>query len=174
MLLEGNNNISLRNLYIQDKVKLAELANTKYIWDNVRDFFPHPYTEKDAKEFIELCNSEKPKVTFAIDLGKELVGVTGLELQKDVYRKSAEIGYWVGEAYRNKGVATEAVKLMVNYGFEKLNLNRIYSGVFEYNRASQKVLLKCGFTYEGKFTNAVIKNNKVINELRYAILRENT
>ncbi len=172
MLALKKENIKLRELKLADKTKLTSLANNKNIWNNVRDFFPSPYTENDAIHFIELCNKEDPKITFAIEFCNEFVGVTGLVLQSDIYRKSAEIGYWIGEPHWNKGIATEAVNLMIRYGFENLKLNRIFTGVFEHNRASQRVLEKCGFIHEGIFEHAIIKNNKLINEYRYGIAKQ--
>ena len=163
--------IKLRPLLSNDSLKLSELANNKKIWDNVRDFFPHPYSENNAIEFIEICRKEDPQVTFAIEFEGELVGVIGLIPQSDIYALSAEIGYWIGEQYWNNGIATEAIGLIVPYGFYTLDLRRIYSGVFDFNKASQRVLEKCGFELEGIFKNAIIKNNKIVNEYRYAIVR---
>lgn len=171
MLVLSKDNIRLRELQPADNERLAELANNKKIWDNVRDFFPHPYTQKDANEFIGICAKENPKTTFAIEFHKELTGVAGLVLQTDIYRKSAEIGYWIGEPYWNKGIATSAVKLLVNYGFESLKLYRIFTGVFEYNKASQKVLEKCGFKHEGIFEKSVFKNNTIFDEYRYGMVK---
>ena len=94
-------------------------------------------------------------------------------IQKDVYQKSAEIGYWIGEPFWGKGIATKAVELITKYGFDELNLNRIYTGVFEYNIVSMKVLEKNGFQKEGIFKNAVLKNDKVYDEHRfYKLSRE--
>lgn len=64
---------------------------------------------------------------------------------KDVYRKSAEIGYFIGEQYCNKGIASKAVKLLTDYGFNELKIIRIHTGIFEYNKASMSVLEKCGY-----------------------------
>lgn len=171
MLVLSGDTIRLRELQPADKQRLAELANNKNIWNNVRDFFPHPYTEKDAVEFIEICSEQNPKTTFAIEFQNVLAGVAGLVLQTDIYRKTAEIGYWIGEPYWNNGFATEAVSLLVDHGFNNLKLIRIFTGVFENNKASQRVLEKCGFKHEGIFENAVIKNNKIINEYRYGIVK---
>lgn len=171
MLVLSKDNIRLREFQPSDKKRLAELANNKKIWDNVRDFFPYPYTERDAIEFIETCMKENPITTFAVECQKELVGVAGLILQTDIYKKTAEIGYWIGEPHWNKGIATKAVKLLVNYGFEGLKLRRIFSGVFENNKASQKVLEKCGFRHEGIFEKSVLKNSSIIDEYRYAIVK---
>ena len=163
--------VRLRQLRTTDSPRLSELANNKNIWDNVRDFFPHPYSEKNAVEFIELVGKEDPKVTFAIDFQGELVGVIGLVPQSDIYRLSAEIGYWIGEPFWNKGITTQAIRLLTHYGFHTLDLQRIYTGVFDYNKASQRVLEKCGFVLEGIFKHAIIKNNKTIDEYRYALIK---
>lgn len=162
--------IRLRDFSDLDQVRLAELCNNKKIWDNVRDLLPSPYTEQNALEFIRLCQQEVPTSTFAIEYKGELAGCIGLVKQTDVYRLGAELGYWIGEPYWGLGIATRAVELITSYGFNKLGLIRIYSGVFEFNAASQRVLEKSGFKLEGIFEKSIIKNNKVHNELRYAKL----
>src|SRR5437763_13691048 len=98
--------IILRKLTIKDKDSLALLANNKKIWDNLRDYLPFPYTENHAADFIDLVKDENPITTFAIDYQDQLCGVISLVKQQDVYRLSAEIGYWIGESFWNKGIAT--------------------------------------------------------------------
>ena len=164
--------VNLRELKPSDKERMALLANNKKIWDNVRDAFGHPYTEKNAEAFIgHQAKSETEKV-FAIDCNNELCGLIGLILQNDVYRKSAELGYWIGEPFWGKGIATEAVKSIVRYAFENLKLKRIYAGTFEYNLGSMKTLEKNGFQKEGIARMAVFKNGKFWDEHRYALLAE--
>ena len=166
MLSEGK--ISLRSLNIADKMILASLANNKNIFDNVRDYFPFPYKESDAEEFIQSVQRENPQTTFAIEYESQFCGVCGLMLQADIYRKTAEIGYWIGEPFWNKGIATTAVKLLTQYGFNHLNLVRIHTGVFEYNLASMKVLEKNGYEKDGIFKNSILKNGSIWNEHRYS------
>jgi [ribosomal protein S5]-alanine N-acetyltransferase len=168
-LFLGSGKIRLRQLKAADSVRLSQLANNKNIWENVRDFFPHPYTEENAIEFIELCSKENPQVTFAIEYNSNLAGVIGLVLQTDIYRLSAEIGYWIGQPFWNKGIASNAIKIIVDYGFNTLQLQRIFTGVFDFNKASQRILEKNGFVLEGIFKRAIIKNNKIIDEYRYGI-----
>lgn len=166
MLQDGN--ILLRPLQTEDAHALALLANNKKIWDNLRDFIPHPYTAEDAVSFIKFTQTENPAMTFAINYGNELCGVIGLIGQHDIYKRTAEVGYWIGEPFWNKGIATTALRLITDYGFTHLNLIRIYTGVFEYNLASMKVLLNNGFEKEGVFRKAVIKNGNVYDEYRFA------
>lgn len=164
--------ITLRRLKPSDKTQMAQLANNKKIWNHVRDYFPHPYTEKDAEVFIKAQSKDSSIVNFAIDYDGEFCGVIGLILQKDVYRKSAETGYWIGEPFWGKGIATKAVQLIVDHGFNELKLVRIYAGVFEYNMASMKVLEKNGFQKEGISKKAVYKNGKIWDEHKYYLLNE--
>lgn len=160
--------ITLQSLKPEDAKPLAILANNKNIWDNVRDYMPHPYSEKDGADFIEMVQKEDPTHTFGIRYNEELAGVVGLVAQEDVYRKSAEIGYWIGEPFWGKGIATQAVHILTNYGFDHLGLLRIYAGVFEYNMGSMKVLEKNGYHKEGIFKKALIKNEQIWDEHRYA------
>jgi [ribosomal protein S5]-alanine N-acetyltransferase len=134
--------IILRRLHESDAPALAQLANNKKVLDNVRDILPHPYTLDDAYFFINLPRQEAVPVSFAIEYSGAFADVIGLVPQKDVYRKTAEIGYWLGEPFWNKGFATRAVKLFTDYRFNELGFIRIYTGVFEYNIGSMKVLKK--------------------------------
>ena len=164
--------IKIRDLKLSDKAQLAKLANNKKVWDNLRDYIPYPYTESDAEFFIELTHKEDPKQTFGIEYKGKLSGVIGLVVQKDVYQKSAEIGYWLGEPFWGNGIATSAVELITKYGFDTLDLNRIYTGVFEFNIASMRVLEKNGYKKEGIFKNAILKNDRICDEHRFYKLNE--
>ena len=165
-------NIRLRPLRYADKQRLSELANNTKIWDNLRDMFPHPYTLEDAEKFLDSVKQQDPQMTFAIEYEFMLAGVIGLILQTDVYRKSAEIGYWLGEPFWGKGITTTAVRLATSYAFETLNLIRVYAGIFEGNEASKRVLEKNGYKLEGISRKSVFKNNKMLDEYRYGIVKQ--
>jgi len=162
----------LREWKLTDSASLAENANNINIWNNVRDYFPHPYSEKDGIKFIELCLSKpKPATDFAIAVDGKAMGGIGIVPQNDVERISAEIGYWIGENYWNKGIMTEAAKQMVTYVFTTFPLQKIYAPIFDFNIASQKVLQKAGFNQEAILKQAAIKNNKVIDLHYYSLTK---
>ncbi|MGI8950398.1 MAG: GNAT family N-acetyltransferase [Chitinophagaceae bacterium] len=163
--------IILRPLQCNDKSALASLANNKKIWDNVRDILPFPYTMDDAEFFINLTKQENPQLNFAIEYDGAFCGIIGLTPQKDVYRRTAEIGYWIGEPFWNKGIATTAVKLITLYGLESFNFIRIHTGVFEYNTGSMRVLEKNGYAKDGIFKKSVFKNEKIWDEHRFSIIK---
>jgi len=167
-------NIKLRKLFPDDKYRLAELANNKKISINMRDAFPHPYTLEDAEKFITASNGKDPQEVFAIEYNGEYVGNIGLHKANDVYRKSAEIGYFLGEPFWNKGIMTKVVELICEYGFRELDIVRIHTGVFEYNKASRRVLTKCGFVKEGVFKSALYRNGKIYDEIRFARIKSSS
>jgi RimJ/RimL family protein N-acetyltransferase len=164
--------VSIRNLHESDAHRLAILANNKNISRNLRDVFPHPYSFEDAVLFINGCLKQKPATVFAIEYKGEYVGNIALIPETDVYRKTAVIGYFIGEDYWNKGIVTTAVNLICEFGFNQLGYARIHTGVFEYNTASQRVMEKCGFSKEGVFKNAVYKAGALWDEVRYAKINE--
>jgi RimJ/RimL family protein N-acetyltransferase len=114
----------------------------------------------------------KPVQLFAIEYNGVHVGNVGVHPMDDVYCKSAEIGYFLGEEYWNKGIMSRAVKLAVDYAFAELDVVRIFTGIFDYNTASGRVLEKCGFRKEAVFEKAVFKNGNFYDEIRYAIIKK--
>lgn len=163
-------NFELRQWQRGDEISLAKHANSIKIWNNVRDYFPHPYTIKHAFEWVNLVENDPNN--FAIIVDGEAVGGIALVIQHDIYRKNAEIGYWLSEDYWGRSIMTNAVKQVVDYGFEHLGIHRIYAGIFEYNKPSAQVLLKAGFRHEATLTEAVFKNGQFWDDLVYSILRE--
>lgn len=173
MIIAQNEDVILRYLEETDVFKLAEYANNEKVSVNLRDSFPSPYTIENAKGFVEMVNKQNPKTFFAIEYRGEYVGNISLSVGTDVYRNSAEIGYFIGEPFWNKGITTKAVNLMTNFGFERLGVVRIYTGVFAFNQSSQRVLEKCGFEKEAIFRSSITKNGKIYDEIRFAKVKVN-
>ncbi len=160
--------VTIRKFRRNDKFAMAEIANNEKVAMNLRDAFPSPYSVEDAQKFISMCLRQKPYQVFAIEFEGEYVGNIGLHQQGDVYRKTAELGYFIGEPWWGRGITTRAVKLICEYGFRELEVIKIFSGVFSFNTASQRVLEKCGFEREAVLRNAVIKKGQICDEIRYA------
>jgi RimJ/RimL family protein N-acetyltransferase len=158
---------------MSDAASLAENADNIRVWNNVRDYFPNPYSEEDGRQFIGMVLSKpKPATDKAIVIDGKAVGGVGIVLQTDVERVSAEMGYWLGEKYWNRGVMTEVVREMVSYAFLHFpELRKIYAPVFDFNIASQRVLQKAGFEREGVLKQAAIKNGNVVDLHYYSVLK---
>lgn len=162
----------IRSFRPEDAASLAEAANNRRIWRNLNDYFPHPYTIEDARSWIARTQQESPEQNFAIASGSEVIGGIGLKLRDDVFRRSAEIGYWIGEPYWGRGIATAALRALTDDAFERLDLVRIDAGVFEWNPASCRVLEKAGYVQEARLRKSVSKDGQIIDRLIYARLRE--
>jgi RimJ/RimL family protein N-acetyltransferase len=161
----------LRPFALSDVMSVAYHANNIKVAANLRDIFPFPYTVKDAEFFIgQVTNADPLQVNFAIEVEGEAVGSIGFHLMSDVYRKNAEVGYWLGEKYWGQGIVSEALAAIVKYVFRNYSVHRIFANVFETNLVSMRVLEKSGFTKEAIHKNAIIKNGKVMDEHVYVKL----
>lgn len=110
----------------------------------------------------------------AIAVNGEAVGGIGLTLGApgDVHRKTAELGYWLGEDYWGRGIMAEAISAICSYGFSHYGLLRIFAEPYATNTGSRRVLEKCGFVLEGILCNHVIKGGQVLDACMYARLPE--
>ncbi len=161
--------IRLQDINLAKPEEIQHLANNHTIAVNLRDVFPHPYTIEDTISFIGLASNGSLGHVFGIFNDNIFVGVCSLIPQQDVYRINAEIGYWIGEPYWGKGYATETVKQLVEFAFQKLNLHRVYAYIFEYNDASMRVLEKAGFMKEAIIKQSIVKDGKLFDEHLYSI-----
>src|SRR5215467_3698124 len=109
----------------EDVEALPSIANNRKIWMNVRDLFPHPYTSEDAQRWVSSCNTNPLHHNFAITKDDLLIGGIGLHLWTDVYRRVAEIGYWIGEPFWGQGYCTETVKKVCEWAFASFDIVRI-------------------------------------------------
>src|SRR5215207_5910541 len=126
----------IRSWRAGDEPSLARHANSRKIWLNVRDRFPHPYTIAAAEDWVANASTAHPETQFAIEVDGEAAGGIGLFLQEDVSRFTAEIGYWLGESYWGRGLATTVVRRFTDYAFDSFDLTRIYGNIFDWNEAS--------------------------------------
>ncbi len=162
------NSVKLRPLTKQDAPVMANLANNIEIWKNVRDYFPHPYQLSDAETYISKIAENQNNHVFAIEFDNQFVGITGFFGQADVYRHSAEIGYWIGQPYWGKGIGTSAISQLCDIAFNQVGVRRLYAGVFGYNIGSCRLLEKAGFSLEGIGKLAILKNDTLHDEYRYS------
>lgn len=151
-----------------DKTSLVRLGNNRRIWRNLLDRFPHPYTDEDADAWFALLEAMPEPTHWAIDVAGEAVGSIGVDLGKGMFAKSAEFGYWIGEPYWGRGIATAAVGRVAPYALEHFGLARLESPVFEWNPASMRVLERCGFQREGVLRKSILKDGELIDQVLYA------
>ena len=157
-------NITLRPWKESDAQDLYNLAKSPNIGP-MAGWPPHKSVE-ESLNVIKTIFSKKE--TYAIISKGKIVGCVGLlfypNCNHDWGKDSAEIGYWVGEEFQNKGIATKASKILVERAFKELNVNAIYGTYDLDNVKSKRVLEKLGFKFykEMEYTNGDNNKHKII------------
>jgi [ribosomal protein S5]-alanine N-acetyltransferase len=160
----------VRSFLETDVAPLALHANNPAIWRNLRDGAPDPYTEDDARTFIARVSAQRPETAFAIAVDGEAVGSIGFTLGHNVERISAEVGYWVSEAYWGRGIATASVRAVTAFAMAEHGLTRVFALPFAENAASCRVLEKAGFTREARLRKSAKKAGRVTDQYLYAFV----
>jgi [ribosomal protein S5]-alanine N-acetyltransferase len=172
--------ISLRELSVNDAKSITSFMSYD-IAKNLYDV-PYPYTLKNALDYIESSHRDFilfSALHFAVDYSKSLandpmifVGVTSL---KDIDRvnKRASLGYWIGQEYWCKGIATKSVQLIISYAFSELGLQEIYAYVFSENKPSISVLEKNGMIKIGEVNEYHSLTGMYRTSLKYMINERN-
>jgi len=164
----------LRPFCIDDASAVQQLAGDREIADTTLNI-PHPYADSMAESWIETHKAgyeTDSSVTFAVVLRDEacLIGAIGLTIDSRFNR--AELGYWTGKPFWNKGYATEAANAVIEFGFADLRLNRMLARHLARNPSSGRVMEKIGMQQEGIARQDVMKWEKYEDMVSYGILRE--
>jgi RimJ/RimL family protein N-acetyltransferase len=99
-------------------------------------------------------------------------GGIGFAARSDVERTSAEVGYWVGESYWGRGIATEALEAITRYAVDRHGFTRVFALPFAWNAASCRVLEKAGYALEARLRRSAVKNGRITDQMQYAFVVE--
>ena len=160
----------LRSWRPTDLDSLVHHANNRNVWITLRDRFPHPYTVEAGKAWLSFSAAEDPPTSLTIDVEGTAVGGIGVVLGLDVHSHSGEIGYWLGEAYWGRGIASAAVQGFVPWAAQTFGLTRFFAEVFETNASSMRVLEKSGFVREGLLRHQVRKDGRYLDQAVYGLV----
>jgi RimJ/RimL family protein N-acetyltransferase len=164
---------ALRLWRLDDAESLVKHANNINVARQLRDRFPHPYSRANASAFLKAATSAPEASNLAIEADSQAIGAIGYVSGIDVERYSAEIGYWLGEAYWGQGIATEALVLMTTHVFESMNILRLFALPFADNAGSIRVLEKAGYVREATLRSSSVKYGQPRDQLLYARVNEN-
>lgn len=169
------NRFIIRPFIKTDAEKIYEACNDFEISKTTLGI-PFPYTLEDSQNFIDYTNnaiSSQKSYELAITLKEntnEVVGCISLMGIKRPANK-AELAYWVAKKYWNSGIATEAAKAIIEYGFNTLNLHSIFARFLDNNPASGKVMQKIGMKYVGRMREHEYKFGQYYDVFYYEILK---
>jgi len=156
----------------EDIDDLARNADHPEVARFLRDRFPSPYTRQDAIAFVETVAAASPREFRAIDIDGAAAGGIGIHPGSDVHRRSGELGYWLAPVHWRAGIMTAVVNGYVPAMMDALGLVRVSAMAYEPNVASQRLLERCGFAFEGRQRRAIVKNGVIMDALVYARVRE--
>ena len=163
MHLQVADKICITEFRSTDRSTCVTLINDPYIFDNTLRI-PSPYTSSDFDSWLAIVehntDPDGRPVNFVIREDESLIGSIGFD--KLVINDSAEIGYWLGEPWRGRGVMTKVVHAACELAFSQWQLSRIFAHVFDGNIASDRVLLKNGFRHEGPLATPPTKDGRTI------------
>lgn len=149
MMIETNRLI-LRAWNAEDAKALYELAKNPNVGPSAG--WPVHTSVENSREIIEQVLSKDQTYAVVLKGTDEVVGSIGLMIGGNsnlgLDDQEGEIGYWIGESYWGQGLIPEAVKVLIDYGFRELRLNKIWCAYFDGNEKSKRVQEKCGFVYQ--------------------------
>lgn len=166
--------LQLRTLSTEDAERVEELASDYEIARTTLTI-PHPYPKGSAVPFIEsvLKMEEKEPVAFFAIIEKESSSLIGIiNIGNHPVHKRGELAYWVGKPYWGKGYGTEAAKAVMKFGFEVLNLHKIFAASFTDNPGSWRIMEKIGMKHEGTFRQHVIKDGESRDLHYYGMIKD--
>lgn len=135
---------------------------------------PYPYARADAERFLaisaEAARAYGHPVHFAIRRGRQLIGGCGFD--DLAHGHCAEIGYWLARTHWGQGIMTDVVRAACKHAQSDWKLVRISALVFTFNRASARVLEKCGFQFEGLLRKHRNKNGQFLDTRLYALVSD--
>jgi [ribosomal protein S5]-alanine N-acetyltransferase len=164
-------NFKLRKWKKSDTENFFKYSNNAKIAENMRASFPS--TLEDSKTTVESfsCNDETQQCCRAVIVNGEAVGCIALFIKNDVYCKSAEIAYWLGEPFWGKEIMSKAIKQLCQLAFEQYDIVRIFAEPYAHNIGSRKALEKAGFVLEGIMKKSVYKNGRFFDYCMYALVK---
>jgi RimJ/RimL family protein N-acetyltransferase len=135
-----------------------------------------PYREADADQWLSYLQGRRAAnggrdVVWAIrNEADEMIGAIGLDNLQIGISFRAELGYWLAQTERGRGVMSAAVAGLCDYAFEHLGLVKIYAHAYPDNLASCRVLEKCGFQREGLLRSHIRKDGRYFDAVAYGRL----
>lgn len=158
----------LRPWRAADKAGLIAQANSRGVWRNMTHTFPHPYTPEDGDLWLAIGANPGASLQLAIEVEGSVAGGIGAIAGEGIFQATAQFGYWLGEDYWGRGIASAAARALADHiGAEGL-FARLEAQVFEWNPASMRVLEKAGFARDAVLRCAATKDGRLIDTVLYS------
>jgi RimJ/RimL family protein N-acetyltransferase len=161
--------ITLRDYQQADIATIHQLLNNFAVSRFLSSRIPFPYSHADAVWWVN--TGSKQEITRVIEFDQQLAGIIGVIPGRYENRRCGELGYWLGQPFWGKGLATLAVKAMTDLIFTQTAIVRLFAPIYGPNKASMRVAEKSGYHLEGIAEQAIFKDGHFFDEYIYARLK---
>lgn len=167
--------VKLRGLKMEDVEPAYQYMCDPEVLLNISPGIPYPMTLEREKQWFESQIAMKDTYNFAIEDIETGLYIGGCGINKvDWKNRVATVGIYIGDKdFREKGYGTEAMKLLIDFIFNEMNINRIQLFVFSFNERAIRSYKKVGFIEEGILKQSVFRNGRYYDEIVMSILKEN-
>lgn len=176
MVIPVNDEIELSAFSPGDLSALVRYANDPVVYANTLNI-PYPYTPEDGKAFLAIARKTNVQnglpTVYAIRQppSGDCIGSIARHLKTGFEGHSDEIGFWLGRPFRRQGIMTACVRAFCSFWFVRGPLVRLSAVTFAHNRASVRVLHKCGFEREGYLKQYYCKDGRYLDGILFAKLK---
>ncbi|KAK1750178.1 putative N-acetyltransferase [Echria macrotheca] len=171
----------IRPLHVPDAEQIDLIANNPKLERWLRNGFPYSQNVEETRAWIVSLSGDPPSMICygicAADNPAVVMGTVGFKAKDNIYHRTVEIGYWLGEEFWGRGIAGEAITAFTDWVFtaeQFKHVLRIEAEVFSENKGSARVLQKAGFELEGRRRQAIEKHGVVMDSLLFGKLRNSS
>ena len=170
IIKDDNNEIILRAVELEDKILLKELINNPEIEKMVLGW-SFPVSDTQQIDWINNLKNDKNDIKLIIDV--KHIGAVGIVSLTNIDFKNStatiNIKLQNKKEIRGQGIGYRAVKMLIDYSFNQLNLNCLIANILKYNTPSQNLFEKCEFIYEGTLYNRIYKEGLYQDVYSYSL-----
>lgn len=167
----------IRDYVKEDLEMVHQLVQSPEIYEH-QSWGPNSF--EDSKNHVGQClqqQMESPRQSFEFCITdrstKEIIGAIGLRIRSS-FNRSGDLGYWIRRDLWGHGLATEATQRIIQFGFDDLNMNRLWATASTKNLASLRVLQKAGMQREGLMRQDILVRGQFRDSVLMSILKSDS
>lgn len=161
--------LQLKSIEPQHLTWLKNQRNRREIMDFCRQ--PYPLNEINQDDWLKECSRRHTMVPFIAWLGEERIGYAAFSKIDDIARH-AEVSYFVIPEYANKGYGEQIVYLLLEYGFRRLNFQKVETDTFDFNKKEIEFNKRVGFKECGTNPRHYFKRGRFVDSISFYMFRE--
>ena len=168
------NKVRLREYRKDDAKQAQDYINDPQVKRLLHPGIPFLNTFEDEEKWIEGLSAKKENYSFAIETLEDSKYIGGCGINDIDWKNSViVVGIFIGDKnYWSKGYGTDAMKVLIKFIFEQMNIHKIKLNVYSFNERAIRSYVKCGFKHEGTLRKEIFRDGKYYDEIVMGLLSE--